>query len=264
MVSTRSSSNAKIDANVERLRKEIQDRVLAAMQKPTSSTSTPPKMKKKLPPPKSASTSRCNTLPNDSEPTPLSVDAEDLGDNVGQSCPKSPVGPKKQKKHSSPVCSAKQKTPLSPVCLKKQKQFLVPACLKKQKKSSAVPVEVIASKAALPFPSVIYGVLMSQKDIKTADDGEYDNNEVEIEGESVLEDFAGNMASGSGLKTAAAERHRTILYLQRELARLMKKEKLLAQEHKEVIQRKKKATAFLADLLATPAVPKIASASAPK
>lgn len=73
MVSTRRNTSQKFDERVERLRKEIQDCVLKAMETPKSSSSKPQKKCTKPPPVKSVPTRRCNPPRNAPDPTPLSV-----------------------------------------------------------------------------------------------------------------------------------------------------------------------------------------------
>ncbi|EXC11329.1 hypothetical protein L484_006894 [Morus notabilis] len=83
--------------------------------------------------------------------------------------------------------------------------------------------EVTSSKPALPFPSLVYGILMSQQNIRTHEDvlepptkpirisqklreckhmndvqGENDCNRAEVEGDSVSGNVTGTAASGSG------------------------------------------------------------------
>ncbi|XP_024019818.1 uncharacterized protein LOC112091154 [Morus notabilis] len=128
--------------------------------------------------------------------------------------------------------------------------------------------EVTSSKPALPFPSFVYGILMSQQNIRTPEDvlelptkpirisqklreckhvndvqGENDCNRAEVEGDSVSD---------------------ILLHRDQELARLTKQEKALAQEQREIAQRNRETAAFLADLLATSSVPEAAPESAPE
>ncbi|EXB28409.1 hypothetical protein L484_002217 [Morus notabilis] len=146
--------------------------------------------------------------------------------------------------------------------------------------------EVTSSKPAIPFPSLVYGILMPHHNIKTYEDvleppteplrvsqklregkhvndvqGENDCTIAEVEGDSVFGDVTGNVASGSGHTSADAQYHRSILFLQKELAGLTKQEKALSQEQKEM---KRETVAFLADVLATPSIPETAPVSAPE
>ncbi|XP_024018221.1 uncharacterized protein LOC112090643 [Morus notabilis] len=133
--------------------------------------------------------------------------------------------------------------------------------------------KVLFTHQVLPFPSLIYGVLMSQNDIKKSVEvfaklpGELriskkfhsgkHMDDVQGESFSVFEDelqedatphVSTGVTSSSSQPAATVQKTQTIQYLQKELQVLVACEKRLLQELKEIDQRKRETAALLEDL----------------